>query len=76
MAIALALLLASTHRLDPSPATVAWGHYDAAARPVLKVASGDTVVVRTLLTSSPERLEAPACPRPPSSRLCARSSRR
>ncbi|HET9754772.1 MAG TPA: acetamidase/formamidase family protein [Myxococcales bacterium] len=57
MALALALLLAASFRLDPSPRTVAWGHYDAAARPVLRVASGDTVVVRTLLTSSPERLE-------------------
>jgi len=46
-----------THRLDPTPTTVAWGHYDAAAKPALRIASGDTVVVRTLLTSSPERLE-------------------
>jgi acetamidase/formamidase len=46
-----------THRLDPSPTTVAWGYYDAAAKPVLRIASGDTVVVRTLITSSPERLE-------------------
>jgi acetamidase/formamidase len=45
------------HRLDPSPTTVAWGHYDAAAKPALHVSSGDTVVVRTLITSSPERLE-------------------
>ena len=22
-----------THRLDPSPTTVAWGHYDAASKP-------------------------------------------
>jgi len=47
----------ATHRLDPSPATVAWGYYDASAKPVLRVSSGDTVVVRTLLTSTPERLE-------------------
>ncbi|GAC1544033.1 MAG: acetamidase/formamidase family protein [Myxococcales bacterium] len=47
----------ATHRLDPSPATVAWGYYDAAAKPVLRVRSGDTVVVRTLITSTPERLE-------------------
>jgi acetamidase/formamidase len=46
-----------THRLDPSPQTVAWGYYDAAAKPVLRVNSGDTVVVRTLITSTPERLE-------------------
>src|SRR5713101_5718491 len=46
-----------THRLDPSPTTVAWGHYDAAAKPALRISSGDTVIVRTLITSSPERLE-------------------
>ena len=58
----VACLLAATHRLDPSPSTVAWGHYDAAAKPVLRVASGDTVVVRTLLTSTPERLEKAGVP--------------
>jgi acetamidase/formamidase len=63
MALALALLLAASHRLDPSPRTVAWGHYDAAVKPVLRVASGDTVVVRTLLTSSPERLEGAGVPK-------------
>ncbi len=63
MALALALLLAASWRLDPSPRTVAWGHYDAATRPVLRVASGDTVVVRTLLTSSPERLEGAGVPK-------------
>jgi acetamidase/formamidase len=47
----------TTHRLDPSPSTVAWGYYDAAAKPALRIRSGDTVVVRTLLTSTPERLE-------------------
>ena len=46
-----------THRLMPSPRTVAWGFYDAAATPVLRIASGDVVVVGTLITSSPERLE-------------------
>jgi len=46
-----------THRLDPSPTTVAWGHYDAASKPALHIASADALVVRTLITSSPERLE-------------------
>ncbi|MDQ6634277.1 MAG: acetamidase/formamidase family protein [Gemmatimonadota bacterium] len=48
---------ARTHRLMPSPTTVAWGYYDAAAAPVLRVNSGDVVVVGTLITSSPTRLE-------------------
>ena len=46
-----------THRLMPSPTTVAWGYYDAQAKPVLHVHSGDTLVVGTLITSSPDRLE-------------------
>jgi len=48
----------SRHKLLPSPTTVCWGYYDAAAKPNLRVNSGDTVEVRTLITSSPERLEA------------------
>jgi acetamidase/formamidase len=41
----------------PSAETVAWGNYDAAAKPVLTVNSGDEVVIGTLLTSNPTRLE-------------------
>src|SRR5262249_37478802 len=47
----------ATHRLDPTPQTVVWGYYDSAAKAVLRVNSGDTVVVRTLITSTPDRLE-------------------
>src|SRR3954468_635189 len=47
----------ATHRLVPSPSTVAWGFYDAAAAPVLRVRSGDEIQVGTLITSSPQRLE-------------------
>jgi acetamidase/formamidase len=46
------------HTLMPSPSTVAFGYYDAAAAPVLRVQSGDEVIVGTLITSSPTRLEA------------------
>jgi acetamidase/formamidase len=67
--IALALLVVArvlaaqdpapaTHRLMPSPTTVAWGYYDAAASPVLRVRSGDELEVGTLITSTPQRLEA------------------
>ena len=48
---------AATFDLPATPATVAWGNYDAAAKPVLTIRSGDTVVVHTLLTSSPTALE-------------------
>jgi acetamidase/formamidase len=43
--------------LKATPQTVAWGNYDAAAKPVLHVKSGDTVVFDTLITNSPQRLE-------------------
>ena len=45
------------HTLMPTPSTVAWGYYDAAAKPVLHINSGDQIVVGTLITSSPTRLE-------------------
>ena len=48
---------AATYTLPVTPATVAWGHYDAASQPVLRIRSGDTVVFDTLITSSPTALE-------------------
>ena len=44
--------------LKASPTTVAWGHYDATSAPALRVKSGDTVKVHTLLTNNPTRLAA------------------
>ena len=43
--------------LVPGPKTVAWGYYDASTPPVLRIHSGDTVRIQTLITSSPSRLE-------------------
>lgn len=64
-ALPLVLLLAppagraqATLTLKATPKTVAWGYYDAATAPVLRVRSGDTVEIETLITSSPKRLEA------------------
>ena len=71
LGVALALALASaakaqpagkTYTLEVTPQTVAWGNYDAAAKPVLTVRSGDTVVVHTLLTNSPTGLERNGVP--------------
>jgi acetamidase/formamidase len=45
------------HRLAATPKTVCWGFYSAAAPPVLRVRSGDSVEFQTLIVSSPERLE-------------------
>src|SRR2546429_10010828 len=46
-----------TYQLKPTPKTVAWGYYDASTPPVIRIKSGDTVEVHTLITSSPTRLE-------------------
>ncbi len=43
--------------LKATPATVAYGYYSADAKPVLRIKSGDTVRVHTLITSTPQRLE-------------------
>src|SRR3989475_8184103 len=52
----------ATYTLKPTPKTVAWGYYDAKTPPVLRVKSGDTVEIQTLITSSPERLEKAGVP--------------
>jgi acetamidase/formamidase len=46
-----------THQLKATPKTVAWGYYDARATPVLRIDSGDSVEVQTLITNSPAGLE-------------------
>ena len=51
-----------THRLEATPATVAYGYYWSEARPVLRIASGDIIDVDTLLTSTPDRLEKAGVP--------------
>jgi acetamidase/formamidase len=49
---------AQQQQLKATPKTVAWGYYDASTPPVLRIKSGDTVEIQTLITSSPSRLEA------------------
>ena len=49
---------AQQHQLKATPKTIAWGYYDASTPPVLRIKSGDTVEIQTLITSSPTRLEA------------------
>jgi acetamidase/formamidase len=46
-----------THRLEASPTTVAFGYYWAEAKPALRIASGDTIDVDTLLTNTPIGLQ-------------------
>src|SRR5258707_11772245 len=45
------------HRLEATPATVAYGYYWSEAKPVLRIASGDIIDVDTLLTNTPRGLE-------------------
>jgi len=49
---------AAEYQLKASPETIAWGYYWAEAKPVLRIKSGDTVTIDTMITSSPERLTA------------------
>src|SRR5580658_2880178 len=54
--------VADPYVLNPSASTVVWGYYWSEAKPVLHVRSGDYVRVRTVLTSSPDRLEGAGVP--------------
>src|SRR5262245_43202439 len=47
---------AQTHTLRAGPHTVAFGHYDPAKAPVLRIKSGDIVDVTTMLTNNPTGL--------------------
>ena len=54
---ALASLRAETHELKLAPANIHWGYYDARIAPVLKIASGDTVRVETMVAGGLERVQ-------------------
>ena len=49
---------AAEYKLAATPKTVAWGYYSAAAPPALRIRSGDSVEIQTLITNSPAHLEA------------------
>jgi acetamidase/formamidase len=51
-----------THRLEATPATVAYGYYWSEAKPVLRIASGDIIDVDTLLTNTPNGLQRAGVP--------------
>src|SRR5258708_10592035 len=50
------------HRLEAAPSTIAYGWYDAAGTPVLRIASGDIIDVDTLLTNTPAGLTRAGLP--------------
>jgi len=52
----------TTHRLEATPATVAYGYYWSDAQPVLRIDSGDIIDVDTLLTNTPAGLAKAGVP--------------
>ena len=53
---------AETHELKLTPMNGHWGYYDAHLKPVLKIASGDTVRVETMVAGGLERLNLAGVP--------------
>jgi acetamidase/formamidase len=52
----LTIAQSKTHDLKLEPKNVHWGYYDAKIPPVLRVASGDTIRVETMIAGGLERL--------------------
>ena len=51
MLVAATSASAETHVLKLIPANVHWGYYDSRVKPVLRIASGDTVHLETMLAA-------------------------
>src|SRR5437762_1312597 len=47
-----------TYDLPLKPENIEWGYYDGGVKPVLRVASGDTIRVETMVARGTERLKA------------------
>jgi acetamidase/formamidase len=54
----------ANHRLDAAPETVHWGYFDARLKPLLTVASGDTVTISTV-SGMASQMPAPPLAVPP-----------
>jgi len=55
---ALPFAHAADYTLKATPSTVAYGYYWSQAKPALRIKSGDTVSIQTMLTNTPDRLAA------------------
>ena len=55
-------MTAETYDLKLTPANVHWGYYDARLKPVLKIASGDTVRVETMVAGGLARIKLAGVP--------------
>lgn len=62
LALSAAAMAQTTHHLRATPKTVVWGYYAANTPPVLRIPSGDMVEIETVITSSPDRLQAAGVP--------------
>ncbi len=62
MLAAAVLVSAETHELKLVPANVHWGYFDSRLKPVLKIASGDTVRVETMVAGGVDRLKLAGVP--------------
>jgi acetamidase/formamidase len=49
----------ANHRLDAAPETVHWGYFDARLKPLLSIASGDTVTISTVSGMASQMPAAP-----------------
>ena len=54
--------LAANYELKATTSTVVWGYYSAAAKPALRIHSGDTVRIETVSTGNPARFLALGVP--------------
>jgi hypothetical protein len=50
--------MARSHELFAGPDTVHWGYFDATLEPVLRIESGDTVILNSI-SGSPDLLPKP-----------------
>ena len=60
--LSLSGIHAADFKLAATPETVCWGYYWAKAKPALRLHSGDTATITTLLTTSPEALSVHGLP--------------
>src|ERR1700722_6827124 len=60
--VAVTSASAETHELNLIPANVHWGYFDSRIKPVLRIDSGDTVHVETMLAGGFDRLKLARVP--------------
>ena len=66
----------ANHRLDAAPDSVHWGYFDAPLKPLLTVASGDTVTISTVSGMASQMPALPLAVPPALAAIHPRCSRR